>query len=250
MSALSENSHKPITLSTKDWNENSINNITYSEIKSFGTAGARSMFVNYDNKPWALQTPKMRLPYGLSKFQEPGKAPKYNIDLSFVGMDENPKLKKFFDILQSIDEKIVSDCQKKENTLNWMKKKTISEDVVRTLYTTSIKRAKDKETGEFTDKYPPTFKAKMNYWEGVFKDVVVYDHNGEKIENTDESYEQSLAKGQNCKAIVKCGGIWFSGGKFGVTWKVALVKVDEPRGFTGYAFRDDGSSDEEVEDSD
>lgn len=247
MSQMSENK---VLLTTKDWNSDSIDNISYSDVKPMpGSTGGRSMYLNYDNKQLAFQTPKMRLPYGLGKFEEPGKSPKYTIDLSFVGMDENPKLKKFFDMLQSIDEKIIADCQKKENTLVWMKKKTISEDVARTLYTTSIKRAKDKETGEYTDKYPPTFKAKVTQWDNKFT-TKLYNHEKVLIDNDAELYEQNLAKGQNVVAIVKCGGVWFSGGKFGVSWKADLLKVDEPRGFVGYAFRDESDDEEVGEESD
>ena len=195
------------------------------------------MYLNYgdDSTQIMIQTPKMRLPYGLGKFEQQDKWPKYSLDMSFGGMEENQKIKDFYETMNAIDEKIINDTVKTYSQ-KWFRKKTMSEDVARTLFTTSIKRSKDKETGEFTDKYPPTFKAKVPFWEGRIT-CNVYDHNKAKLGDT--NIEQCIAKGQNVVAIIKCAGVWFSGGKYGISWKVDQLKLDKPLGLTGYAFRDD-----------
>ena len=145
----------------------------------------------------------MRLPYGVGKYEEAGKPTKYSLDMSFGGMDDDPKIKEFYEAIHSIDEKLIADTKK--NSLAWLRKKTVSEDVARTLYTPSIKRSKDKDTGEETDKYPPTFKAKIPFWDDKFT-CTVWDHNRTKLEG---DFTEHMSKGQSVVAIIKCGGVWF-----------------------------------------
>ena len=220
----------------------SVNKVQYSDVKaSSNGTGAKNMYLNYENgQRIILHTPKMHLPFGVSKFQEPGKPPKYSLDLSFGKMDEDPKVKAFYDVIHSIDEKIIADTKK--NSLTWLRKKTVSEDVARTLYTPAVKRSKDKETGEVNDKYPPTFKAKIPFWEDVFK-CDVFDHDKTKLEG---DFTGHLTKGMSVMAIVRCSGVWFSGGKYGCTWTLHQLKiVSKPQGLVGYAFRDDSDEEED-----
>ena len=106
----------------------------------------------------------------------------------------------------------------------------------------SIKHATDKETGEVTDKYPPTLKTKVPCWDDKFS-CHVYDH--EKKEITGDISEH-VNKGQTVMAIIKCGGVWFSGGKYGCSWKIDQLKiVSKPQGLVGYAFRDDEEEEED-----
>ena len=219
--------------------EFSANNIEYTELRAMGTTGAKSMYLNYSGgQRIVLHTPKMRLPYGIGKYEEPGKPPKYSLDLSFANMESDPKIKAFYDAIHSIDEKIIADTKK--NSLAWLRKKTVSEDVARTLYTPSVKHSKDKETGEITDKYPPTFKVKIPFWENQFT-CNVFDHEKKKLEG---DWTENISKGQSVMAIIKCGGVWFSGGKYGVSWQLHQLKlVGQPNNLIGYAFRDEEDED-------
>tara|TARA_B100000427_G_C15515320_1_gene597972 strand:- start:2980 stop:3681 length:702 start_codon:yes stop_codon:yes gene_type:complete len=220
----------------------SADEISYGDVRPMGTTGAKQCYVNYEGKNEAimLHTPKMRLPYGIGKYVEEGKPTKYSLDMSFGGMDDDPKIKEFYEALNSLDEKIIADTKK--NSLQWLRKKSVSEDVARTLYTPSIKVAKDKETGEVTDKYPPTFKAKIPCWDDNFT-CTVWDHERNKIEG---DFTEQVTKGQSVVAIVKCARVWFASGKYGVTWQVDQLKLDKPKAITGYAFVE--SDDEEDED--
>ena len=70
--------------------EFSIEDVTYTDIRPMGNTGGKQMYLNYQgNKRIVLHTPKMRLPYGLGKYEEEGKATKYSLDLSFKGMDDD-----------------------------------------------------------------------------------------------------------------------------------------------------------------
>lgn len=220
-----------------------VSKITYSEPKAMGTSGAKTLYINYGGQDKdsliVIHTPKMKMPYGVSVFTEPGKNPKYTLDLSFGDHENNEKLKQFYEAITNIEEKLIGDAKK--NSLAWFKKKTMSEDVIRTIFTSSIKRSKDKDTGEVNNKYPPTLKVKINYWDDEFK-CSVWDHTRKKLEG---DITQNLTKGQSVTAIVKCSGVWLSGGKFGITWQIQQVKLDKPQSLIGYAFREDEDEDDD-----
>ena len=53
--------------------------------------GAKLVYVNYNGGKWSVQTPWMSMPWKMGVYTD-GPYPKYNIDLSFKGMDENPDI--------------------------------------------------------------------------------------------------------------------------------------------------------------
>ena len=71
------------------------NAITFSVPKSLDN-GAKLVYVNYNLGRFSVQTPWMTMPWKLGAYTD-GDYPKYSIDLSFKGMDENPDLKGFHD---------------------------------------------------------------------------------------------------------------------------------------------------------
>jgi hypothetical protein len=72
-----------------------------------------------------------------------------------------------------------------------------------------IKHAKDKDTCEPTDKYPPTFKMNLPFCDGKFA-CEVYDDKRNLIDLNDIQ-----TKGARVTALIQCTGIWLAGGKFG-----------------------------------
>ncbi len=207
-----------------------ISNIKYSDMRPFGDH-AKVIYVNYNSNPIIIQTPKMSCPYGLSKF-DGGDVVKYSLDLSFRGKDDNPDIKAFYEFLSKIDEKIIEDSSK--NSRDWFKKKSQSRDVSEALFSPSIRIAT--ENGEPTDKYPPTFKSKIGYYDGKFK---VQSFNDKKERMTEE-LPTIMNKGQVVRGLVKLSGIWFAGGKFGITWETLQLKFtpNNSQIFT-YSFRDE-----------
>ena len=72
-----------------------VSTVTYTEPKKFGDAGGKIIYMNIDRSRIALNTPKMRIPFGLNKYQDAGKPPKYSLDMSFNDMENNEKIKNF-----------------------------------------------------------------------------------------------------------------------------------------------------------
>ena len=51
-----------------------------------------------------------------------------------------------------------------------------------------------------------------------------------------------LIKRVECTALIQCTGVWFAGGKFGVSWKAVQIRLDRvPEGIRGYGFVEDES---------
>ena len=183
----------------------------------------------------------MSCPFGLNLY-DGGDYPKYSIDMSFRGMEDNPKLREFHDMIAAIDEQMIEDAVK--NSMAWFKKRKQSKEVVKALYSPLVKVSRDKETGEPDGKYPPTFRVKLPYRDGNFT-FEAFDDKKEKIASDD--VEKWMGKGCQVRCLIRCTGLWFAGGKFGTTWRAEQVKVNPPKGLAGYSFVDDSDDEENNE---
>ena len=214
-----------------------ISKMDYSEPKQLSNGG-KAVYLNYDSKQLVVQTPLMSCPFGLNLY-DGGDYPKYSVDVSFRDMDNNDKLREFYDMMEAIDEQMVEDAVK--NSMAWFKKRKQSKEVVKALYSPLVKLSRDRETGEPDGKYPPTFRVKLPYRDGNFT-FEAFDDKKEKIPSAD--VEKWLGKGAQVRCLIRCTGLWFAGGKFGTTWRAEQVKINPPKGLAGYSFVDD-SDDEE-----
>jgi hypothetical protein len=221
--------------------------IKYSDAKVLSNGG-KSVYVNHDSKILVIQTPKMVCPYGLSRYpleEEVGKETKFTLKLSFRNRESDPAIAQLFTLLKEFDQKLVEDASK--NSLSWFKKKSMNVDTLKELYTPLIEMFKDKETLEESDKFPPTFKVKIPFRDGV-PDCKIY--NAKKEEMVNCNLEEVLAKGCKVQVLMQCMGLWFAGGKFGCSWKAKQIRVVEtPATIKDYAFISDGQ-DEDDEDED
>ena len=195
-------------------------------------SGAKSVYVNYSGSKINIQTPVMNIPYGVNDNQKfikddpkrKDEPPKYDITVSFKGIDENPKIKVFHDKMKELEEKIIDDAF--ANRLAWFKNSYGgNKDTVSNMFSHIIKHDKDKETGEIANKYPPTFKAKIPYnpLEGKFE-FDAYD-----MDNNDINFSEYVGnlKGGRAQFIIQLNGIWFSAGMFGCSWKIVSGKFQQ-----------------------
>ena len=208
-----------------------VDKLKYSELKVM-KSGAKSVYINYNGNKVNLQTPVLNIPYGINdnmqfiKKDENRKDEerKYDITVSFKGMDENPKIKQFHDKMKELEEKIIDDAF--ANRLAWFKNNfSGNKDVVSNMFTPIVKHDKDKQTGEYANKYPPTFKAKIPYnsLENKFE-FDCYD-----MDNNEVNFNDILTnlKGGKAQFIIQLNGIWFSAGMFGCSWKIVSSKFQQ-----------------------
>ena len=228
--------------------------VQFSDVKT-NSYGGKIVYLNKDGSPLLVQTPEMSIPYGLSENEITDQKTnevighKYHVNLSFKGMDakhSDPKvqrqinkLKEFHSMLAELDKQVIEHAKK--NSLAWLKMKKASTETIEALYTPIIIKSKDKETQEPDGKYPDTIKGKIPYWENQFK-TDVYNEDKEKVD-----LKESLVKGAEAKALLKCVGIWFAGGRFGVGWRIEQMRVKIPETLQGYSFVD--SDDDEDDDN-
>lgn len=221
-----------------------VSNVSFGAPRNLDNGG-RAIYMSFNKAPIVLQTPEMIAPYGVSNWNDD----KYTLDLSFKGKENRENLNTFFEKMVALDKKLVNDGF--QNAMTWLKKSYKSEDAVEALYTPMVKYAKDKNTGEVTDKYPPTFKLKIPFTNGMFQ-CQVFDTKRNQMDMK-QLIETGAFKAAKVTAIIQCLGIWVAGGKFGCSWKVLQMRVSPPQTIKGYAFKeleDDKASDSDIEDDD
>jgi hypothetical protein len=79
-------------------------------------------------------------------------------------------------------------------------------------------------------------KLQLRQRNGKF-DTLMYDDKKRPL--TDVPFEDILVKGAVMTALVQCTGVWFAGGKFGISWKAVQIRADRvPDSMRGYGFVD------------
>lgn len=210
-----------------------ITKLKYSEVKTL-SSGAKTIYINYGSfGKLRVQTPVMVLPYGIGEGYEdktaaakatpkpPTTEKKYDLTLSFKGIDENTKIKTFHDKLKEIENKIIDDAF--TNRQEWFKDDyDNNKAILSRLFYPIIKIDKDKTTGKPVGKYPPTLKVKVPYNNEASK--FLFD--AYNMENDDIEFETIIQqlKGGRTQLIIELTGIWMSGGKFGCSWKIISGK--------------------------
>jgi len=211
----------------------SVSKVTFSAVKSL-ESGGKQAYLNYDGKPLVMQVGPLETPFGMSVFDKGG-PPKYSVDLKLRGYDDpanNPVPAAIYNVLHSLDEFMLD--QGVKNAAAWFKGSK-SREVLSELYTPTVKFAKDQEGN--LKPYPPTIKIQLRQRDGKFE-TAVYDE--KKLPLTDVPLEDILVKGTVMTALIQCTGVWFAGGKFGISWKALQIRADKvPSGIgKSYAFLD------------
>jgi len=208
-------------------------NFKYSTPKTLSN-GSRTVYITHNSQKLSIQTPIMRLPYGVGEGYESAadkekekdenkKPPSYDLHVSFGGHDENPKMKNLLDTMLAIETQVKQDAF--NNRVQWLDDDFDGiEQVVNKLFTPIVKYDKDKQTKKVIGKYPPTMKLKLPYDVKTSK----FQFQTEDMDNNvvDFKMVQKNLRGGRGKFIIQLSGLWFAGGKFGCTWKVVNAKVE------------------------
>ena len=205
-------------------------NITFSAVKML-ESGGKQAYLNYANAPLLMQVGSLETPFGMSVFDKV-QPPKYSVELNLRGYDDaaaNPGVAAIYTALESLDAFMVE--QGVKNSRAWFKA-DMSRDVVSALYTPALRFAKD--ANGVRKPYPPTLKIQLRKKGGVF-DTDVYDAGLNSMKGT--PLEDILVKRAQLTVLMQCTGVWFAGGKFGLSWKAMQIRADKvPAGIRGPAF--------------
>lgn len=207
--------------------------------------GGKQVNIRYDGHPWVQQYPLMLTWGGNEWADEQGGYTKYDHSLQFEsGRSQTQVI--LLDILKQVEEKILD--YGTENGKKWFGKK-MSRPVLEALFYPMLKYRKDKETGEPDMSADPTWKHKIPCYDGRFQ-IEVYDMNRQPLylppkygkgvegnkapgQSSDSTPIDFIPKAAHCKGLARCGGIWFAGGKFGVTWQELQTQVRPPARLVG-----------------
>ncbi len=189
--------------------------VTFADVVAGKTSATfKSAFINYDRGGLVIQTPWLKTWDGIAEqaeeFRQAGAPPKYSLNFSMRGQNAE-EVAQFQSFLQQMDDIVLTEAT--NNSLAWLKRKG-TRDVCAALFCSQLKWAKDKDTGEPTDKYPPSFKVKVPFYDGKWK-CDLYD---DKREEITENLHEHLTGQCDVRAVLKCSAVWIAGGKFGVTW--------------------------------
>ena len=164
-----------------------------------------------------VETPMM-LTWGINENQFDGSDKKsYDMSLQFPSAEYlREDTSAFLENMKKLDAYIKE--QACLNSKAWFGK-VQSAEVVDAFWTPILKYPKDKSTGEPDHSKSPTLRVKIPFWDGQFK-CEIYNVQRELVfPKPNTNILDVVPKGSEVKVMLQCGGIWFAGGKFGVTWK-------------------------------
>lgn len=201
----------------------------FSKSKINRSGGKSVNVVSNSTKTYlALSTPLM-LTWGVNEFVDDATGRKsYDMSLQFP-KDEyaTPETSAFLDKMISFENSVKEHV--KNNSKELLNKARVSDDVVEALFHPMLRYPKDPNTGEPDMTRAPTLRIKINFWENSF-DCEIYNMESQTLFPNEDgiSPQDLIPKGINLATVIRCGGLWFANGKFGVTWRLVQAMV-KPR---------------------
>jgi hypothetical protein len=193
------------------------------------TSGKSVGIINNKNKSSLKLRFPLALTWGAQLYADPSSGREsYSMSIQFPGDGyKTPQTDKWLASMTAMEDVVLNHVM-----ANWKKlfnKPAPSKEAAEVLYTRSVKYSRDPNSGEINMTKSPTMKVKLGYWDNKF-DCEIYSPDGKMLfsqeTHPNSSPVELIPKASQTAVIVQCGGIWFAGGKFGVTWKLlqAVVK--------------------------
>lgn len=221
-------SSQPVTLKICDWE---VENVRYMQPR-VSDRGAKSVSIisNQTNRSLHITTPRM-LTWGISDYvDEQGVSDgRFTMSIAFPSGDyETQETSEFLQKLKDFENKILDDAVKYSET--WFGEE-MSREVAKHTFFPYLKYSKDKNTKKFDYTKPPTIRAKVPCYNGKWS-VELYDTSHNCIfpsDNDNLTPFDFVPKKSNCACVLQCGGLWFGGKGWGVTWKLVQAVVKPPQ---------------------
>jgi len=194
----------------------------YAKVKVNNSGGKSVGILNAaSNSVLNVQTPLM-LTWGVNENtdKKTGEIQSYTMALQFPSDEyKTPQISKFFANMQQFEAKIKRDAI--ANSKEWFGK-AMSAEVIGAIFTPMLYYAKNPATGEPDLSKNPTLKVKLPFYDGEWKGIEIYDtENTTLFPSSDgKTPKDIITKGSDVSLIITCGGLWFAGGSFGVTWRL------------------------------
>jgi hypothetical protein len=196
--------------------------IKYAKVKINNSGGKSVGILNSaTNSALNIQTPLM-LTWGVNENtdKKTGEVQSYSMALQFPSDEyKTHHITKFFAAMQAFEAKIKRDAI--ANSKEWFGK-AMSAEVINAIFNPVLSYSKNPATGEPDHTKNPTLRVKLPFYDGNWKDIEIYDSNSNVLfPNSDgKTPKDIIVKGSDAALIITCGGLWFAGGSFGVTWRL------------------------------
>ena len=214
-------------LNVSDWETKSLR---YMQPK-INDRGAKSISLisTQTNRSLHLSVPLM-MTWGISDYvNEQGESDgKFSMTLNFPNSEyANEATDEFLEKLKSFENQILDDAVKYSDA--WFGE-DLSREVVKHNFFPFLKYSKDKLTKKFDYTKPPSVRARVPCYNGKW-DIEVYDTSATRIFPSDNEMATPMdfvPKMSNVACVIQCGGLWFGGKGWGLTWKMKQIVV-KPR---------------------
>ena len=206
--------------------EEFMSNIIFSPVKTSQFNNNKTINLSYQN-PGAtckilLQTPRMRMPFGTSKFDSDGVV-KYTIQLEFVAGSL------FHEIMKALDKKILEVVQANQRVcLGTSDKNT---DFIAARGYTIVKES----LSGWPDSFRPKLEVRQGKWQGM------------AVDENRRAVDWEEIKAGEAVGIVELGPIWFVAGKFGVKVVLHQIKVWPATSMTELMIEEDENESPQLE---
>jgi len=181
----------------------------------------------------AVSTPGM-MTWGVADFfdEKTGESDgKFSMSLVFPSDGyETPATTEFLQKFKAFEDQILNDAVK--NSEAWFGEE-MSREVLKHTFFPALKYSKDKLTKKVDPNKPPSIRAKVPNYGGKWG-VQIYDTNPTPnmmfpCHDVTKTPMDFIHKKSTVACLLQCGGLWFGGKGWGVTWKVvqAAVKPQE-----------------------
>jgi hypothetical protein len=218
----------PIVLNNSEWNTSAIR---YMQPK-INDRGGKSINIisTQSNRSLHISTPLM-MTWGISDYvdEKTGESDgKFSMSLVFPNGDyTTAATDTFLAKLKGFENQILDDAVKYSDA--WFGE-DLSREVVKHNFFPFLKYAKDKLTKKIDPTKSPSIRARVPNYNSKWG-VEVYDTQNNLIfpcDNENMTPMDFVPKQSQVAAVLQCGGLWFGGKGWGVTWKVNQCVV-KPR---------------------
>ncbi len=207
--------------------------------------GGKSVLLNYEGDALRIQFPLM-LTWGVNeRVDDQSGRVSYDMALQFEP-NKSQTQARWLEEMKELEAKVKKDIMK--NSKAWLGKTQNNAAVIDALFYPILKYPKLKDgSGEPDYTRNPTLKLKVPFWEGRFN-VELYDMNqtalyippkqgstGNRANNQNETSTpvDFVPSAAHVVGILQCNGLWFAGGKCGVTWGLKQACVRPPQRLVG-----------------
>jgi len=219
----------PIVLNSTDWNTSSIRYM----MPKVNDRGGKSINVisTQTNRSLHISSPLL-MTWGISDYvdEKTGESDgKFSMSLVFPNEDyKTETTTNFLDKLKSFENQILDDAVKYSDA--WFGE-DLSREVVKHNFFPFLKYSKDKLTKKVDPTKSPSIRARVPNYNGKWG-VEIYDTTSNLLFPCDNDMMTPMdfvPKKSQVAAVLQCGGLWFGGKGWGVTWKLnqCVVKPQE-----------------------